>query len=260
MKGRNLPDINASLDSILYKLTMAHLAKLDVYVPGPIKKAGGHKDKLLARFAADPMFSIWGLDSVEYVAATLGGGTITSIHRKLGDVYQDCVNAIFSETLKVKPEQLTYSVMIKVGLGDEKRSADSYLQFDELRPEDRKRVKRWCQDELRRLTADPRVDLKGVGLEIRSCYQSADKQRSRADVALARHMMLSGVLPVMPLFCNQSNPSVIDTYRPIWVVKEGMDAYDMVKAFSGYDWFGFLKRNRDDFRKPAIEMIRKLTA
>ncbi len=34
----------------------------------------------------------------------------------------------------------------------------------------------------------------------------------------------------------------------------------MVKVFSGYDYFGFLSRNREDFRQPIIAMLRRLTA
>lgn len=64
----------------------------------------------------------------------------------------------------------------------------------------------------------------------------------------------------MPLFCNQSNPGIIKRYRSVWIVKQGMESYDMVKAFTSYDYYDFLKRNRDDFRQPIIDMLRRLTA
>lgn len=80
-----MPNIKQPLDQSLFDLIMAHLAMLKQYVPGPVKKAGGAKEQLLERYSNDPLYSIFGLDSPEYVAATLGGGTITSIHRKLGE-------------------------------------------------------------------------------------------------------------------------------------------------------------------------------
>ena len=63
-----MPNPQSTLDEALYKLTMVHLAKLEAYVPGPVKKAGGAKADLITRYKADPVFSIWGLDSVEYAA------------------------------------------------------------------------------------------------------------------------------------------------------------------------------------------------
>ena len=78
-----MPDLKSPLDEALYKETLVHLAKLEEYVPGPVRKAGGAKAALIARYHTDPLFSIWGLDSPEYAAATLGGGTVTSIHRAM---------------------------------------------------------------------------------------------------------------------------------------------------------------------------------
>ncbi len=62
----------------------------------------------------------------------------------------------------------------------------------------------------------------------------------------------------MPLFCNQSNPGIINRYKSVWVIKQGLDAYDAVRVCSGFDFYDFLKRNRDDFRKPVIELLRRL--
>ena len=78
-----MPSINNPLEQTLFDLTMNHLAKLEDYVPGAVSRAGS-KDRLLRVYAEDPVFSVFGLDSTEYIGATLAGGTITSIHRKLG--------------------------------------------------------------------------------------------------------------------------------------------------------------------------------
>ena len=48
-----MPDLRTPLDEALYKLTMVHLAKLEDYVPGPVKKAGGGKAALIARQARE---------------------------------------------------------------------------------------------------------------------------------------------------------------------------------------------------------------
>ena len=253
-----MADIRNELEQTLHALTMEHLATLAAYTPGPVKKRGS-RDKLLVAYRQDPVFSIFGLDSLEYLAATLAGGTVTSIHRKLGDIYEACVKTIFMQALNLSAADVTYSTIIRSGDREEDRSADAYLQFDKLKKPTRRRVSRYCQGEVAKLTTNPKVNLVGVGLEVRHCYQTGDSKRTQADEALARHFLLSGILPVMPLFCNQSNPGILSRYRSVWIVKEGPEAYDVVKILSGYDFFDFLKRNRDEFRKPVIDLLRSLT-
>ena len=253
-----MPNIKSSLEERLYDMTMGHLAKLEQYVPGRVKKAGGSRKDLLKRYADDPIFSIFGLDSPEYMAATLAGGTVTSIHRKIGDTCEDCVTQIFMTTLNQTADQVTYSAVIRNGDIEEQRSADTYLQFDRLEPTARKRIRAYCQKELRALSSKPRVTLIGVGMEVRHCYQTGDSKRAQADEAMARHLLVSGIMPLMPLFCNQGNPSILRRYRSVWVVRQGFETYDMIKTFSGFDYYDFMQRNREDFRKPVIEVLRSL--
>jgi hypothetical protein len=161
-------------------------------------------------------------------------------------------------TLNLSAEDVTYSATIRSGDVEETRTADAYLRFDRLAKPRAKRIAAYCRNELRKLTDSPQVNLVGVGMEVRHCYQTGDSKRMQADEAMARHFLVSGILPIMPLFCNQSNPSVIRRYRSVWVVKEGMESYDLVKEFSGYDFYGFMKRNRDDFRAPVLTLLRGL--
>ena len=255
-----MPDIQDELDHVLFDKILAHLAKISAYVPGPVKKVGGDKSRLVERYSQDPLYGIFGLDSTEYVSATLSGGTVTSIHRKLGDIYEDAVKTILVHRLSLTDEDLTYTASISSGDDAEERSADAYIQFDKLRPEDRSRIEQWCQNELLKLTTQPRVTLIGVGMEIRSCYATGDSKRAQADEALGRNLLLSGVFPIIPFFCNQSNPSIIRRYkeRSIWVIKEGMDSYSAIHAISGYDMYAFMSRNREAFRKPIVQMLRSL--
>lgn len=154
---------------------------------------------------------------------------------------------------------MTYSTVIRNGDEEETRSADAYLQFDRLDPLSRRRVSEYCQAEVAKLTNSPHVTLVGVGMEVRHCYQTGDSKRTQADEAMARHLLLSGILPIMPLFCNQSNPGIIGRYSSVWVVKQGIEAYDAVRICSGFDFYDFLMRNREDFRKPVIDLLRGLT-
>lgn len=252
-----MPDIRSDLERALHALTTEHLAKLAEYVPGPVKKRGTRR-KLLSSYRQDPVFSIFGLDSVEYLGATLAGGTVTSIHRKIGDIYEACVKTIFMQALSLSTTDVTYTTVIQSGDAPIARTADVYVQFDKLEETARQRISSYCQSEVARLTAHPRIDLAGVGMEIRHCYQTGDSKRTQADEAMARHPLLSGILPIMPLFCNQSNPGIVSRYQSVWVIKQRADAYHLVHVLTGFDFFGFLKRNRDDFRRPIIELLRRL--
>ncbi|NLF08053.1 MAG: hypothetical protein GX594_08745 [Pirellulaceae bacterium] len=199
------------------------------------------------------------MDSVEYLGATLAGGTVTSVHRKLGDIYEECIRAIFAHTFELKADDIVYSAIIRSGENEETRNADTYLQFDRLPARARRLISNYCGRELRRLASSPQVNLIGLGMEVRHCYQTGDSKRAQADEAMARHLLVSGILPIMPIFCNQSNPGIVRRYRSVWVVKQGMDSYDMVRELSGYDFFDFLLRNKDDFRKPILELLRSLS-
>jgi len=255
-----MSSVQNPIDQSLYDLIMGHLVKLREYVPGPVKKAGGTRDHLLRCYREDPVYSIFGLDSMEYLGATLAGGTVTSIHRKLGDIYEGCVRVIFMHSFRLTAEEIVYSAAIRSGEGDETRSADTFLSFDRLPPKARRRICAYCSRELLQLSAAPQVNLIGLGLEVRHCYQTGDSKRTQADEAMARHLLVSGILPIMPLFCNQSNPGIIQRYRSVWVVKQGMQSYDMIREMSEYDFFGFLQRNKSDFQKPVVDLLRSLTA
>lgn len=190
-----MPDIKGALDQNLYDIAMEHLGKLAEYVPGPVKHAGGAKEHLLERYRQDPLFSIFGLDTPEYLGATLAGGTITSIHRKIGDIYEGCVKTILMHTLGQTAEQVMYTATIRSGEIEQTRSADAYVQFDRLKQKARKRIGRFCQKELNVLTDHPQINLIGVAMEVRHCYQTGDSKRTQADEAMARHLLVSGVLP-----------------------------------------------------------------
>ena len=136
---------------------------------------------------------------------------------------------------------------IRSGATDETRSADTYLQFDRLPAEPGNGSRNSANRNCEQLTASPQIRLIGVGMEVRHCYATGDSKRTQADEAMARHLLVSGILPIMPLFCDQSNPGIVQRYRSVWVIKQGMESYDMIREMSGYDFYDFMKRNKSGF-------------
>ena len=113
------------------------------------------------------------------MGATLAGGSITSIHRKLGDIFEGSVKTIFMDALGQMAEQVTYSTIIMSGEKSETRSADAYLLFERLPEEARNRIQAYCLNELGLLTANPQINLVGVGMEVRHCYQTGEVNERR---------------------------------------------------------------------------------
>lgn len=106
--------------------------------------------------------------------------------------------------------------------------------------------------------SEPKVSPIAVGIEVRHCYQSADSKRAQADEAMAMHCAISGILPLMLVFCNQSNRSILRRYARLWYVREGMDSYNLVKQFSGFDYYEFLAQRKAAYRKYVIDVLSKL--
>jgi len=252
------PDESTKLEEILKSTILAHLSKLERYEP-----AHGRGPKSLSAFelrkafSDDPVYSIFGLDSPEYIAAALAGGTITSIHRKIGDAYEECIRLIFSTEYHLSLEQTQYTALISSGDRQSRRSLDLYLPLRDI-PSARVSWESYAYEQLGQISPAPKVAIEAIGLEIRHCYQSADAKRVQADEAMARHCLVSGILPVMLIFCSQSNRSVISRYRSLWIVTEGRVSYDLVEEQTGFDFHAFLLANKETFRQPVISMLKRL--
>jgi len=214
--------------------------------------------ELKQAFADDPVYSIFGLDSPEYIAAAFAGGIITSIHRKIGDAYEDCVRIIFSTQYHLTAEQVRYTALISGGDRQLRRSLDVYFALKDIPRTQWESWTSYADAQLKQISPTPKVDIEAIGFEVRHCYQSADSKRAQADEAMARHCIVSGILPVMLIFCAQSNRSVITRYRSLWVVTEGHASYDLIKAQTGFDFYAFLLANKKSFRQPIVEMLKRL--
>jgi len=251
----------SELEDSLYSAILKHLSKLERYAPAH----GRSHDRLgaadLARaFSSDPVYSIFGLDSPEYISAALAGGTITSIHRKIGDAYEECVRIIFAHQYQLDANQLRYSAMISSGDRPLRRSLDAYFALASIPATYRESWASYALERLKEVSPSPKLAIEAIGLEVRHCYQSADSKRVQADEAMGRHCIVSGILPVMLVFCEQSNQGVMSRYRSIWVVVQGYGAYDLMQAQTGFDFYAFLLAHRDAFRQPVIETLGRLRA
>jgi len=253
IKPSHLPE---HLDQII----RSHLAKISEYEPGHGRNRRERipKNKLRETFSQDPLYSIFGLDSPEYISATLGGGTITSIHRKIGDLYEESVREIIRSSLSLSEEDVRYVASIASGAETMERSLDCFIPLDKVPASEAQRISARADAGFRSLAPHPTVRVVGIGFEVRHCYQSADSKRAQADDAMAMHCGVSGILPIMLVFCNQSNRQILKRYTRIWYVMEGMHSYNLIKEISGFDFYGFLADRKEEYRKPVIEALRRI--
>lgn len=231
------------LEAQLYQIVMHHLGKLDEYV----YKQEHERGTLVKVYGEDPLFAIFGLDTPLYVAAARGGGVVTSIHREIGDLMEACVREVVMRQFDLSPDQVAYTASILSGDERRERSIDCYIELSHLTDVHRDQVRRLAEREVKAFTNRRRMNIQGIGFELRHCYQSADSKRAQADDAMARHLYLSSILPVMLIFCAQSNRSIVRRYRQVWVLKEGEAAFTFIRALTGYDFYAFLQRHKGNF-------------
>lgn len=198
-------------------------------------------------YGEDPLFSRFNLDTQEFVLAKSGGGLVTSIHRKVGDLVEETVQEIFRERMGV--DEITYDAEIVVDGETKVRELDALLPLDIVDDgEPARRLQQVIDEDGDGLSAnkslsdftDEDTSWRGMGFEIRHCYQSADSKRSQADIAMAEHLKNNNIMPVMLIFCEDSNQSVISRYRNHMFVYEGTDSFELVERLTGFDYAGFL--------------------
>lgn len=243
------------LEAKLHKLILDHLSRLEVY---NLRK-GRAKSEIIADLSQDPLYSIFGLDTPEYVAALLSGGTVTSIHRKLGDLYEQCVQLIITHQLNLPLNSPRYSAQIASGDRVANRALDVFIPFESVETAVKSKLVEIGTREIAVITRNAKIEVVGFGFEVRHCYQSADSKRIQADEAMARHLLLSGILPFMLIFCNQSNRQIITRYIGTWLVKEGNASYQFLDEIAGFKLYNFLVEHKNEYREMVRKALQRIT-
>jgi hypothetical protein len=183
--------------------------------------------------ARDPAFGVLGLDDERYVIARVGGNLVTSLHRKLGDMYQALFGYLLKKSFDLNENELHFSVEIKIGERTQIRSTDGLIRkekFNQQIPDS------WMQYE-------------GIGFEIRSCYQIGDSKRIQADYDMALALKSYKILPVMLIFCNTSLRSPVARLSKSWELYEGINSFDLVESITGFNLYSFLEKNSQTLKK-----------
>ncbi|MBO1062302.1 MAG: type I restriction endonuclease [Aphanizomenon flos-aquae CP01] len=187
-----------------------------------------NREEFQQLIAKDTAFGCLGLDN-RYVTARVGGNLVTSLHRKLGDMYQALFTYLLKESFGLTKNELDFSIELQIGKRIQRRTTDGLIikdKFNQNIPLD------WIKYE-------------GIGFEVRSCYQIGDSKRIQADYDTALALKSKEILPVMLVFCNTSLKDPLVRLSKSWELYEGMNSFNLVHDITGFDLYDFLQRNSE---------------
>lgn len=186
-----------------------------------------NREEFQVLLADDPAFGALGLDDERYVIARVGGNLITSLHRKIGDLYEGIFAYLLKETYSVNDEELHYGVEVRIGDRVQLRSTDGLItreKYNEFIPE------HWLQFD-------------GIGFEVRSCYQIGDSKRIQADYDMSLALKANNIKPIMLIMCNTSLKSPVARLAKSWELYEGINSFELIQTITGFNLYAFLQEN-----------------
>lgn len=223
-----------------------HLGMIANY--NPYRNFSGIKTRkaFSALIEKDPAFSSFGFGDERYAIARIGGNLITSLHRKVGDLYEEMFAYLLQCRFGLRAEQLSFSVEVPIGSRVQDRSTDGYLRRGSL------------GGVVLPMLPSGWEKMEGMAFEVRSCYQIGDSKRIQADWDMALALTAKKILPVMLIFCSTSLKSPVIRLRQSWCLFEGEKTFEFVKALTGFDLRAFMQENRVRFSKPIEDALAKL--
>ncbi len=108
------------------------------------------------------------------------------------------------------------------------------------------------------LLHDDPVAVRGVGFELRSCYQIGDSKRIQADVDMALALRAQGIAPIMLVLCTTSLRDPIARLSKEWNLYVGLDAFAFIHALTGFDLLAFMEANAPRFQAITRAALAKL--
>ncbi|MEA5533148.1 type I restriction endonuclease [Crocosphaera sp. XPORK-15E] len=213
----------------LLNLAVTNIRTVLEYNPYKSYKGIKNRQEFQQLIAGDPAFGVLGLDDERYIIARVGGNLITSLHRKIGDMYEALFRYLLKERFELTEEDLNFSVEVKIGDRIQMRSTDGLIKKDKF---NQNIPQEWSQYE-------------GIGFEIRSCYQIGDSKRIQADYDMSLKLKEQNILPVMIVFCNTSLKSPLARLSKSWNLYQGEESFNIVHSITRFDLYDFLQRNSD---------------
>ncbi|MFB2938080.1 type I restriction endonuclease [Aerosakkonemataceae cyanobacterium BLCC-F154] len=211
----------------LLELAIINIRKVLEFNPYKSYPGINNRDEFKQLIARDPAFNTLGLDDERYIIARVGGNLITSLHRKLGDMYEALFGYLLKESFDLTEDDLHFSVAVQIGDRIQLRSTDGLIKKDQF---NQRIPQAW-------------IDYQGIGFEVRSCYQIGDSKRIQADYDMSLALKSYQILPVMLVFCNTSLRSPLVRLSKSWELYQGMSSFNLIESITGFNLYNFLENN-----------------
>lgn len=213
----------------LLNLAIASIRKVLDFNPYNSYKDKGveNREQFQQLIASDPAFAALGLDDERYIIARVGGNLITSLHRKIGDMYEALFGYLLKKSFDLSESDLHFSVTVKIGDRTQVRSTDGLI----------------IKDKFNQRIPEAWINYQGIGFEVRSCYQIGDSKRIQADYDMSLALKSYQILPVMLVFCNTSLRSPLARLSKSWDLYEGMNSFNLVELLTGFNLYSFLQKH-----------------
>lgn len=216
-------------------LNIARLNIRKVLEFNPYKSYYGinNREEFKQLIALDPAFGVLGLDDDRYIIARVGGNLVTSLHRKLGDMYEALFAYLLRKSFSLNENDLHFSVQVQIGDRVQVRSTDGLIKKDKF---NQRIPEAW-------------MTYQGIGFEVRSCYQIGDSKRIQADYDMSLALKSYEILPVMLVFCNTSLKSPLARLSKSWELYQGMNSFNLVESITGFNLHNFLQNNSQTLKQ-----------
>ncbi|HEX5706612.1 MAG TPA: hypothetical protein VFX96_04920 [Pyrinomonadaceae bacterium] len=205
-------------------------------------------------YGGDLLYHWVGLDSELMYAAHKAAGGMTSIYRQLGIGCERLLRGIVMDSLDITEEDARWAYDYDKDDGSTAtHTLDIRIDRATLPSENhRARLTAWldrCSESLGLLPERAR-DLRGVVMEVRQGYKSADSKRQNADLRFGVRAYNENYLPAVVIVSSQMSAPVIRRYRASQLlVLTGAGGTDIDSTFAfyrevvGYDLAAFFERN-----------------
>ena len=217
----------------LLNLAISNLRKVLEFDPYKSYKGVNNRIEFQQLIANDPAFGMLGLNNEKYIIARVGGNLVTSLHRKIGDMYEALFEYLLEKSFDLRKEELHFSVEVKIGDRNQLRSTDGLIRKNKF---NHRIPKTW-------------IKYQGVGFEVRSCYQIGDSKRIQADYDMSLALKSYDILPIMLIFCNTSLRSPLNRLSKSWELYEGQKSFELIETITGFDLYSFLNNNSQSFKE-----------
>jgi hypothetical protein len=179
----------------------------------------------------DPIYSKFGLDTIEYALIRKMGRISISIGRRLGEIYDKIPRLIAQNAFNIPEDRIAPKMGGKLEL-------DTCLLFSIISDEDKQHIFTVANKYIGKNPEN------GIGIEIRYNFNPNDSARLRKDVDMAGYIIGEKLLPVYLIFSSISprDEAIARLKRAGWEFLVGKEALDFTKELYSIDMLKLLDK------------------